>query len=69
LIPDPNVWLTQQKIAEDLQIELNKVRQIVATLSRAGVIKTVRDPRDTRYILVHKDSVPTIRQTIFGAAG
>jgi DNA-binding MarR family transcriptional regulator len=58
-------WLTQQEVAEMIQVDINKVRSTVATLSRAGVVKTQRNPLDTRYVLVHVDSVPIIRQTIF----
>jgi len=59
-------WYTQQEIAEELNVALDRVRATVSTLSKANVIKTQRDPRDSRYVLVHADSVPIVRQTLGG---
>ena len=59
-------WYTQQEIANELNVALDRVRATVSTLSKAGVITTQRDSRDSRYVLVHKDSIPVIRQTLGG---
>lgn len=57
-------WYTQQEIADEIGVTLDRVRAIVSTLSKAGVIKTQRDARDARYVLVHQSSVPIIKQTL-----
>jgi DNA-binding MarR family transcriptional regulator len=59
-------WLTQEEIANQIGAPVDKIRAIVSALSGAGVIKTQRNPLDKRYVLVHKDSVETIRKSIFG---
>ncbi|MBA3825573.1 MAG: hypothetical protein H0X24_16950 [Ktedonobacterales bacterium] len=57
-------WYTQQELATMMGLALDKIRTTVSTLSKAGVIKTQRDVRDSRYVLVHATSVPIIRQTL-----
>jgi DNA-binding MarR family transcriptional regulator len=57
-------WYTQQELADEFNVPLDRVRTIVSTLSKAGVIKTQRDPRDSRYVLVHQSSVPIVKQTL-----
>jgi DNA-binding MarR family transcriptional regulator len=60
-------WITQEDIANQIGAPVDRVRAIVATLSSAGVIKTQRNPLDRRYVLVHRDSIERIKQTIFGS--
>jgi DNA-binding MarR family transcriptional regulator len=57
-------WYTQQEIADELSVGLDRVRATVSTLSKAGVIKTQRAPRDSRYVLVHSSSIQVIKQTL-----
>ncbi len=59
-------WYTQQEIAEELHVTLDRVRATVSTLAKAGVIRTQRDPRDSRYVQVHSSSIPVVRQTLGG---
>lgn len=59
-------WYTQQEIADELGVGLDRVRATVSTLTKAGVIKTQRDTRDSRYVLVHSSSIPIIKQTLGG---
>jgi hypothetical protein len=58
-------WLTQQQVAQMLGIPVEKVRPVVATLARTKQIKTAQNVLDRRYLLVHRDSVPVVRQAIF----
>lgn len=62
-----NEWLTQEDIANRLGVPVDKVRAVVSALSGPGVIRTQRNPLDKRYVLVHRDSIEAIRQSIFGA--
>jgi DNA-binding MarR family transcriptional regulator len=59
-------WYTQQEIASMVGVSLDRVRATVSTLSKAGVIKTQRDQRDSRYVLVHASSIQIVRQTLGG---
>ena len=59
-------WITQEEIANQLNVPVDKVRAIVAALAGPGVIKTQRNPLDKRYVLVHRSAIETIRQSIFG---
>ena len=62
-----NEWLTQEEIANQLNVPVEKIRSIVSVLSGPGVIRTQRNPLDKRYVLVHRTAIETIRQSIFGA--
>ncbi|MBA2679031.1 MAG: hypothetical protein H0U76_11630 [Ktedonobacteraceae bacterium] len=61
---DTKEWLTQEEVANDMGVDVDKVRALVNALSRAGVVKTQRNPLDQRYVLIHKDSVSTIRNAL-----
>jgi DNA-binding MarR family transcriptional regulator len=64
-MPDKE-WYTQQEIADMIGVGLDRVRTTVSTLSKAGVVKTQRDPRDSRYVLVHTSGIQVIKQTLGG---
>ena len=59
-------WLTQEAIAQMLDVPIHRVRAAITTLAGLQQIRTMRDPKDKRYVLVHRDSVPLIRQAVFG---
>lgn len=61
---DTKEWLTQEEVANDIGVDIDKVRALVNALARAGVVKTQRNPKDQRYILIHKDSVPVIQNAL-----
>lgn len=58
-------WLTQEQIAQQLGIPVERIRPVVATLSGIKQIRTTRYVLDKRYVLVHRDSVAIIRQAIY----
>lgn len=60
-------WLTQEQIANEIGIPVNRIRPIVATLASLGQIKTSRNVLDKRYLLVHRSSVPLIKQAVFNS--
>lgn len=62
-------WYTQQEIADDLNLPLERVRNTVAALDNLGSIRTTRDPRDRRYLLIHTSSLITLRKALLGEAG
>jgi DNA-binding MarR family transcriptional regulator len=67
-MPDKE-WYTQQEIAEMLGVTLDRVRSAVTVLDNAKIIRTARDPKDRRYIVVHTDSIDKLKQAILGDAG
>jgi DNA-binding MarR family transcriptional regulator len=67
-MPDKE-WYTQQEIAEMLGVALERVRATVTALDNAKIIKTARDPKDRRYIVVSAGSLDTLKQAILGDAG
>ena len=60
-------WLTQEEIAKTLNVPIDRVRNVVPGLAKAGVIQTMRNPLDNRYVLVHESDVDTIKRAIFGS--
>jgi DNA-binding MarR family transcriptional regulator len=60
-------WITQEQVATELGVPIDRVRNVVPGLTKAGVIQTKRDPLDNRYVLVHKGGVEIIRRAIFGS--
>jgi len=61
-------WYTQQEIADMLGVALDKVRSAVTTLENTGAIRTSRDPKDRRYIIVHTGSLETVKKALLGGA-
>jgi hypothetical protein len=58
-------WVTQEQVAQELGVPVERVRPVVSALSGIKQIKTTRNVRDRRYVLVHRDSIPVIRQAIY----
>jgi DNA-binding MarR family transcriptional regulator len=58
-------FLTQEEIAKELNVPIEKVRATVTALSAVGLVKTMRSPRDRRFLLVHKDALETLRKAIY----
>ncbi len=65
MIVPSDEWLTQDQIAQQLHIPVERIRPVVAALAGIKQIKTTRNVRDKRYVLVHRDSVPLVRQAIY----
>jgi DNA-binding MarR family transcriptional regulator len=59
-------WMTQEEIANKLNVPIDRVRNVVPGLAKAGVIQTMRNPLDNRYVLVHESGIEIIRKAIFG---
>jgi len=57
-------WLTQDEVAEAIGVPVQRVRPVVSALAGIKQIKTTRNIRDRRFLLVHRDSIPIIRQAI-----
>lgn len=57
-------WVTQEEIANEIGIPVNRIRPIVTALASLGQIKTSRSIKDRRYLLVHKSSVAIIKQAV-----
>jgi hypothetical protein len=67
---EPNEeWVTQEQVAQTIGVPVERVRPVVSALAGINQIKTMRNVRDRRYLLVHKDSIPIIRQAIYNAGG
>jgi len=60
-------WLTQEEVASKLNVPIDRVRNVVPGLAKAGVIQTMRNPLDNRFVLIHESAVEIIRRAIFGA--
>lgn len=60
-------WLTQEEISKTLGVPIDRVRNVVPGLAKAGVIQTMRNPLDNRYVLVHESALDIIKRAIFGS--
>jgi DNA-binding MarR family transcriptional regulator len=60
-----NGWYTQRELADLFQVNIQRLYVVVTTLKNAGLIHTTTNPRDARQILIHEDSVETIRRALF----
>jgi DNA-binding MarR family transcriptional regulator len=67
-MPSNTDWLTQQEIAVMTGKEIREVREVVRNLRRAGVIQTTVSPEDERVILVHKNSLDTVKAALRATA-
>lgn len=61
-------WLTQEQVAQDIGVPVERIRPVVSALSGIKQIKTMRNIRDRRFLLVHRDAIPTIKQAILSDA-
>jgi hypothetical protein len=63
---EPNEeWVTQEQVAQMIGVPVERVRPVVSALAGINQIRTMRNVRDRRFLLVHKDSIPIIRQAIY----
>ena len=63
-MPENKEWYTQKEIADQLGIPVRSLYGKINTLRTAGVIQWKEDPNDQRAILVHRDSIPLIANTV-----
>lgn len=63
---NPDDWMTQEAIATQLGVPIDRVRDKVRAFGPANVIRTRINPLNRRQILVHKDDIDIIRRAIFG---
>lgn len=64
---NPSDWITQDEIANLLNVPIAKVWEKVRNLAPAQVIRTRSNPMNRRQTLVHKDDIEIIRRAIFAA--
>ena len=57
-------WFTVQEVAEQLGTTDRKVQDAVRHLRRVGLVKTMPDPRDERYNLIHSSGVDAIKKAL-----
>jgi DNA-binding MarR family transcriptional regulator len=57
-------WYTQEEIAQLLGVELKKLYPRVNALRNAKVINWKINPNDQRSILIHKDSIDTLKDAM-----
>ena len=67
-MPDDTDWLTQQEIAAMTGKDIREVREAVRNLRRAGVIQTTISPADERVVLVHRNSLATVKAALRATA-
>ncbi len=61
-------WLTQEQVAQEIGVPVERVRPVVSALAGIKRIRTMRNIRDRRFLLVHRDEIPTIKQAILSDA-
>lgn len=67
-MPENTDWLTQQEIAAMTGKDIREVREAVRNLRRAGVIQTTISPEDERVVLVHQNSLATVKAALRATA-
>lgn len=67
-MPENTDWLTQQEIAAMTGKDIREVREAVRNLRRAAVIQTTISPEDERVVLVHKESLATVKAALRATA-
>lgn len=64
---NPADWITQEEIANQLNVPIAKIWEKVRNLGPAGVIRTRVNPLNRKQVLVLRSDVQIIRNAIFAA--
>ncbi|MBA3825370.1 MAG: winged helix-turn-helix transcriptional regulator [Ktedonobacterales bacterium] len=59
-------WYSQQELAEKFNVDVDVIWKYVGPFSAGNMIRTMRDPKDRRRVLVHHTGIEAVRRAVLG---